>query len=178
MSNNTKWALDPTHSEINFKVKHMMISSVSGQFKQFDSSVETTGDDFTTAKINFTADVNSISTNNEQRDGHLKTGDFFDAENHPKLTFTSDKLEKVSGDDYKLHGTLTMRGVSKPVALNAEFGGIAVDGYGNTRAGFSLTGKINRKDFGVNFSMVTEAGGIVVGEDVKLDIHIQYIKQA
>lgn len=174
----TKWALDPTHSEINFKVKHMMISSVSGQFKQFDSSVETTGDDFTTAKINFTADVNSISTNNEQRDGHLKTGDFFDAENHPKLTFTSDKLEKVSGDDYKLHGTLTLRGVSKPVALDVDFGGIAVDGYGNTRAGFSLTGKINRKDFGVNFSMVTEAGGIVVGEDVKLDIHVQYIKQA
>jgi len=174
----TKWALDPTHSEINFKVKHMMISSVSGQFKQFDSNVETNGDDFTTAKINFTADVNSISTNNEQRDGHLKTGDFFDAENHPKLSFTSEKLEKVSGDDYKLHGTLTLRGVSKPVTLDVDFGGIAVDGYGNTRAGFSLTGKINRKDFGVNFSMVTEAGGIVVGEDVKLDIHIQYIKQA
>jgi len=156
----------------------MMISSVSGQFKQFDSNVETNGDDFTTAKINFTADVNSISTNNEQRDGHLKTGDFFDAENHPKLSFTSEKLEKVSGDDYKLHGTLTLRGVSKPVTLDVDFGGIAVDGYGNTRAGFSLTGKINRKDFGVNFSMVTEAGGIVVGEDVKLDIHIQYIKQA
>src|SRR5688500_12915798 len=106
----TQWALDPTHSEIQFKVKHLMISKVTGQFNNFTATVETVGDDFSTAKINFEADVNSISTNNEQRDAHLKNGDFFDVENHPKLTFVGDKLEQVDDENYLLHGTLTMRG--------------------------------------------------------------------
>lgn len=173
----TKWGIDPMHSEVTFKVKHMMISSVSGNFNKFDSAVETTGDDFTTARIDFSADVNSISTNNEQRDGHLKAGDFFDAENHPKLTFTSTKMEKKTDEEYKLHGNLSLRGVTKPIVLDVEFGGIAKDAYGNTRAGFSLAGKINRKDFGISFGMVTETGGIVVGDEVKLNMHVQYIKQ-
>ncbi|HLP13428.1 MAG TPA: YceI family protein [Flavobacteriales bacterium] len=173
----TKWGIDPMHSEVTFKVKHMMISSVSGNFTKFDSAVETTGDDFTTARIDFSADVNSISTNNEQRDGHLKAGDFFDAENHPKLTFTSTKMEKKTDEEYKLHGNLSLRGVTKPIVLDVEFGGIAKDAYGNTRAGFSLAGKINRKDFGISFGMVTETGGIVVGDEVKLNMHVQYIKQ-
>lgn len=174
----TKWAIDPTHSEVNFKVKHLLISNVSGHFKQFDSTVETTGDDFSTAKINFSADINSISTNNEQRDGHLKTGDFFDAENHPKLTFAGDKLEKTNGDNYKLHGTLTMRGTSKPVTLDVEHGGVTTDPWGNTRTGFEINGKINRKDFGVSFSMVSETGGILLGEEIKIHAATEFVKQA
>jgi polyisoprenoid-binding protein YceI len=174
----TKWALDPTHSEIHFKVRHMMVSWVTGSFKQFTAEVETDGDDFTTAKVNFAADINSISTNNEQRDAHLRTGDFFDAENRPLLTFKGDKLEKIDEENYKLHGTLTMRGVSKPVVLNAEFGGITQDPWGNTRTGFSVTGKINRKDFGVNFSMVSETGGILLGEDVSINSNVEFVKVA
>src|SRR4051812_39150519 len=120
----TKWSLDPSHSEILFKVKHMMISTVTGQFKKFDASVETEADDFTNAKVQFNADVDSVDTNNAQRDGHLKNGDFFDAENHPQLNFVSSKLEKIDNENYKMHGTLTMRGVSKEITLDVEFGGI------------------------------------------------------
>lgn len=171
-----KWILDPTHAEIQFKVRHMMVSWVTGSFKQFNAEVETDGDDFSTAKVNFTAEINSISTNNEQRDAHLRTGDFFDAENHQQLVFKSDKLEKIDDEHYKLYGTLTMRGVSKPVVLNAEFGGITQDPWGNTRTGFSVTGKINRKDFGVSFSMVSETGGILLGEDVSINSNVEFVK--
>jgi polyisoprenoid-binding protein YceI len=172
----TKWILDPTHSEIQFKVRHMMVSWVTGSFKQFNAEVETDNDDFTTAKVNFSADINSISTNNEQRDAHLRTGDFFDAENHQQLVFKSSKLEKIDDEHYKLHGTLTMRGVSKPVVLNAEFGGITQDPWGNIRTGFTITGKINRKDFGVSFSMVSETGGILLGEDVSINSNVEFVK--
>jgi polyisoprenoid-binding protein YceI len=174
----TKWAIDPTHSEIRFRVKHMMISTVTGQFNKFTASVETEGEDFSTAKVNFTAEINSISTNNEQRDGHLQAGDFFDAQNHPQLVFESDKMEKINNESYKLHGTLTMRGVSKKVILDAEFGGTTVDPWGNTRVGFSINGKINRKDYGVNFSMVSETGGILLGEEVKIQVDSEFVKQA
>jgi len=174
----TKWALDPTHSELQFKVKHLMISTVTGQFNQFSGSVETDEDDFTTAKIDFAADINSISTNNEQRDAHLKNGDFFDAENHPQLTFKSEKLEKITDDEYKLQGTLTMRGTSKKVNLNVEFGGITTDPWGNTRAGFNITGKINRQDFGVSFGAVTETGGLLLGDEVKIIANAQFVKKA
>jgi polyisoprenoid-binding protein YceI len=173
----TKWALDPTHSEVHFKVKHMMVSSVSGHFKTFNATVETEGDDIATAKVHFTADVNSISTNNEQRDGHLKTGDFFDTENHPQLIFDGAKLEHVEGDHYKMHGTLNMRGVSKPVTLNVEYGGVMQDPWGNTRSGFSVTGKINRKDFGVSFSMVSETGGLVLGDEVSISANAEFVKE-
>lgn len=174
----TKWALDPTHSEVQFKVKHLMISTVTGHFKKFDASVETQGEDFSTARIHFSADLDSITTNNEQRDGHLKTTDFFDAQNHPKITFEGNKLEKVSDEQYKLHGNFTIRGVSKPVVLDVEYGGIAKDPWGNTRAGFSVNGKINRKDFGINFGAVTETGGLVVSDDVKLHSNVEFVKQA
>ncbi|NEU07745.1 YceI family protein [Flavihumibacter sp. R14] len=173
----TKWVIDPTHSEIQFKIKHLMISTVSGQFKQFEGDAETESDDFETAKAHFSADINSISTNNEQRDEHLKNGDFFDAENHPQLTFTTENIEKIDDDDYKIHGILTMRGVSKNIVLDAEFGGITQDPWGNTRAGFELNGKINRKDFGVSFGMLTETGGIALGEEVKLLASVQFVKQ-
>ncbi len=176
--NSTRWAIDPTHSEIQFKVKHLMISTLTGKFNSFDSQVETIGEDFTMAKIKFTAAINSISTNNEQRDAHLLASDFFDAENHPLIIFEGSKMEKISDENFTIHGTITMRGVSKNIELNAEFGGIAQDNWGNTRAGFSVTGKLNRKDFGVSFSMLTETGGIALGEEVKILANVQFIKEA
>lgn len=170
------WALDPMHSEVLFKVKHLMISKVTGQFRKFDATVQTEGDDLTTAKINFTAEIDSISTNNEQRDAHLKNGDFFDAENHPQLTFESSKLEKIDDEQYKLHGTLTMRGNSKEVILDVEYGGTTQDPWGNTRAGFTVEGKINRKDFGVSFGAVSETGGVMLGEEVSIIAQVQFVK--
>ena len=175
--NTTKWALDPTHSEIQFKVKHLLVSTVTGHFKNFTATVDTDGDDFTTAKVHLTADINSISTNNEQRDAHLRAGDFFDAENHPQLIFEGNKLEKTGLDEYKLHGDLTMRGVTKPITLNVEFGGIVQDPWGFTRSGFNITGKINRKDWGVSFGMVSETGALLLGEDVTISANAEFVKQ-
>jgi len=174
----SKWAIDPTHSEIHFKVKHLMISSVTGQFNNFNATVETDGDDFTTARVHFSADINSISTGNEQRDAHLRSGDFFDAENHPQILFESKSIEKRDEENYKMNGTLTMRGSSHPVSIDLEFGGSTIDPWGNARVGFSLSGKINRKDYGVSFSMVSETGGILLGEEVKLLGNAEFIKQA
>lgn len=171
------WVLDPMHSEIQFKVKHLMITTVTGYFKSFDAKATTEGDDFSTASISFNADINSIDTNNEQRDGHLKSGDFFDAASHPKMTFENGKLTG-SGDEFTLNGDLTIRGTTKPVKLNVEFGGIAVDGYGQTKAGFTLSGKISRKEFGLVWDMVTEAGSVVVSDDVRINAEIQLTKQA
>lgn len=175
---NTTWALDPTHSELQFKIKHLMISTVTGQFNKFSGTVETDGEDFSSAKVHFQAEVNSISTNNEQRDGHLKAGDFFDVENYPNLVFEGDKMEKSGEDEYKLHGTITMKGVSNKVVLNIEFGGITQDSWGNTKAGFSVTGKINRGDYGISFGAVTETGGLVLGDEVKIIANVQFVKQA
>jgi polyisoprenoid-binding protein YceI len=172
---NTKWALDPTHSEVQFKIKHLMVSTVTGQFKQFNATVATDGDDLSTAKVHFTADVNSIFTNNEHRDAHLRNADFFDSENHPELIFDSTRFEKVDEENYKLHGVLNMRGVNKEVILDVEFGGIIQDPWGNTRAGFSVTGKINRKAHGV--VMPTEAGGALLGEVVALHANVAMVKE-
>jgi len=173
-----KWKIDPTHSEIQFKVKHLMITTVTGYFKQFDLEVETETDDFATAKkIEFTADINSIDTNNAQRDAHLKSAEFFDAENHAQLRFSS-KRYQVSGDEATLTGDLTIRGITKPVSVNVEFGGIVVDPWGQTKAGFTITGKISRKEFGLTWSAVTEAGQVVVSDDIRLHGEIQLVKQA
>ena len=174
----TKWVLDPSHSQIQFKIRHLMVSYVTGSFTQFDAFVETHGDDFATAKVKFTADVNSISTNNEQRDEHLKNNDFFDAENYPVLGFESTGLKKVSDDEFEVHGILTMRGFSKEIVLLAEYGGIMTDPWGNSRTGFSISGKINRKDFGVSFGMVSETGGVLLGDDVKISANVEFIKEA
>ncbi len=170
------WALEPSHSEITFKVRHMMISNVSGQFRKFESKVETEGDDLTTADVTFSADVDSISTNNEQRDGHLKSPDFFDAATYTQIVFESTSMEKTSDDTYTLHGNLTMRGVTNTIALDVEFGGIIKDPFGYTRAGFTVAGKVNRKDYGLNWSALTEAGGLVVSDDVKFEAHLEYVK--
>ncbi len=173
-----KWKIDPTHSEVQFKVKHLMITTVTGYFTEFDAEAETEGDDFSSvSKIEFTADINSISTNNEQRDTHLKSADFFDAEQFGKLTFTGNKYEQA-GDDYKLHGDLTLRGVTRPLTLDVEFGGIVVDPYGQTKAGFTVKGKISRKDFNLTWNAVTEAGQVVVSDDIRILCEIQLVKQA
>lgn len=168
-----KWKVDPAHSEVGFKVKHLMINNVKGNFKNFDIEVEATSDDFKSSSISFTADIASIDTGNEQRDQHLKTGDFFDAEHHPQITFVAKKYE---GSD--LLGDLTIRGVTKPVKLNVEFGGIAKDPWGNTKAGFSVAGKINRKEWGLNWNAALETGGFLVSDDVTIHAEVQLIKQA
>lgn len=172
----TNWALDASHSEIQFKVRHMMISNVTGEFQKFDASVTTEGDDFATAKINFTADVDSITTKNEQRDGHLKSEDFFDAANHPQIKFESTELKKVDDENYKLHGNLTIRATTLPIVLDVEYGGTIKDPWGNIRAGFVVEGKINRKEYGLHWSAVTEAGGLVVSDDVKLHAAVEFVK--
>jgi len=173
-----QWKIDPAHSEILFKVKHLMITTVTGYFKQFDLTVETESTDFNTAKnIVFTADINSIDTNNEQRDTHLKSADFFNAEEHAQLRFVGTKYE-AKGDEAKLHGELTIRGITKPLTVNVEYGGTVVDPYGQTKAGFTVNGKISRKEFGLTWNAVTEAGSVVVSEDIKIHAEIQLLKQA
>lgn len=173
-----KWKVDPAHSEIQFKVKHLMITTVTGSFKRFDLEVETENENFNSAKrIEFTTDVDSIDTNNAQRDTHLKSVDFFDAENHKQIQFKGVKYEG-SDDEAKLHGDLTIRGITKPVSLNVDFSGTVVDPYGQLKAGFTVTGKISRKDFGLTWGAVTEAGQIVVSDEIKIQAEIQLIKQA
>ncbi len=175
---NTTWKIDPSHSEVSFKAKHLMITTVTGYFKKFDLEAETGDDnDFTKAgRIVFTADIDSITTNNEQRDTHLKSADFFDAGNHSQLKFEGKNIEK-HGDDYQLTGELTIRGVTKPMTVNVEFGGIVVDPYGQTKAGFTVNGKLSRKSFGLTWDAVTEAGQVVVSDEIKIHAEIQLVKQ-
>jgi polyisoprenoid-binding protein YceI len=172
----TKWTLDPMHSDIHFKIRHLVISSVSGHLAKFNADVETEGDDFHTAKVYFTADVNSIDTGSAQRDEHLKSADFFDAANHPTIEFVSTGVEASGDNKFILNGNLTMRGVTKPVSLEVEFGGLMKDPYGNLKSGFEVTGKINRHDFGLQWSALTEAGGAVVGDEVKISAALEFAK--
>ncbi|MDQ6844568.1 MAG: YceI family protein [Bacteroidota bacterium] len=172
-----KWLVDPTHSEVHFKIKHLVISTVTGSFKKFSGTLEADKGDFSDAKVNFTIDATSIDTNNEQRDGHLKSEEFFDAEKYPELKFVSTSVSKQSDDEFLLTGDLTIRDVTKPVELNVEYGGETKDLYGQNKIGFDVSGKINRQDYGLKWSAVTEAGGLVVSNDVKLLISVQFIKQ-
>lgn len=172
----TKWNIDPTHSEVSFKVKHLVISTVTGYFKEFEGSAESDSDDFDGAAVTFSTSIDSITTNQIDRDNHLKSADFFDAENHPKLTFAG-KIENQEGN-YKLVGDLTVKGNTKPLTLDVEFGGIAGDPYGQTKAGFEIEGKISRKDYGLTWSPVTEAGSVVVSDQVRLILSVQLVKQA
>ncbi|GAB3665655.1 YceI family protein [Echinicola sediminis] len=170
-----KWTIDPTHSEINFKAKHLVISTVTGNFKKFDGEVESASEDFEGAKVAFSAEIDSIDTNQSDRDAHLKSADFFDAENHPKLVFSNGTLHK-NGGDYVLKGDLTIKDTTKPVSLSVDFGGVADDPYGNTKAGFELEGKVSRKEFGLTWNAVTEAGSIVVGDQIKILASVQLVK--
>jgi polyisoprenoid-binding protein YceI len=173
----TKWILDPAHSELTFKVKHLMISTVTGRFKDFSLTVETVGDDFSApSQISLKAATASIDTHNEQRDHHLRSADFFDAAGHPQLLFSGSDYA-VKGDTATLTGMLTIRGVSKNIVLEVEPGGIATDGYGQTKAAFAVSGKISRKEFGLTWNGITEAGGVVVSDEVKIHAEIQLIKQ-
>jgi len=167
-----KWIIDTTHSEVGFKVKHLMINNVKGHFKIFSGEVETSGDDFSSSKISFTADIASIDTGNEQRDQHLRSVDFFDAEKHPQLRFTSNDF-----DGSRLEGELTINGRTTTIKLNVEFGGIAIDPWGNTKAGFTISGKINRKDWGLNWNAALETGGVLVSEEVVINAEVQLVKQ-
>ncbi|KXO01150.1 hypothetical protein LS48_01380 [Aequorivita aquimaris] len=172
MEKKTNWSVDTAHSEIEFKVKHMMISTVTGSFSDFDASIEAADDSFKNAKFRFSAKIDSISTKNKDRDTHLKSDDFFNAEKFPKLTF-----ESKSFDGEKMVGDMTIRDVTKEITLDVDFNGIAVDPYGQTKAGFEATGTINRKDFNLNWNAVTEAGSIVVSDKVRLIANLQFIKQ-
>jgi polyisoprenoid-binding protein YceI len=173
---NITWTVDPTHSEVQFKVKHLMITTVTGYFKKFNLEVESATEDFATArKIEFTADIDSIDTNNAQRDAHLKSADFFHADQYNQLRFVGTKYE-AKGDEAKLHGDLTIRGVTKPVTVTVEFGGIVIDPYGQTKAGFTVSGKISRKEFGLTWNAVTEAGSVVVSDEIKIHSEIQLVK--
>jgi polyisoprenoid-binding protein YceI len=172
----TIWAIDPTHSEVNFKVKHLVISTVTGAFKKFEGTLESEEDDFNNALASFSLEADSIDTNVADRDNHLKSDDFFAADKYPTINFSNGKLTK-QGDRYELTGDLTIRDITKEVTLEVDFGGVMVDPYGQTKAGFELNGAINRKEFGLTWSAVTEAGGVVVGDVVKLSLNIQVVKQ-
>lgn len=169
----SKWSIDPSHSEIHFKVKHLMINTVTGSFKKFDASLETSSEDLTDAKITFSADIASIDTGMEMRDTHLKSNDFFNAEQYPQLTFASTAFIKTGDNTYKLKGDLTIGDITKPIELDVEYGGKMVDFYGNTKAGFEISGKLKRKEFGLTWDAVTEAGGVVVSDEVKLVLNVQ-----
>jgi polyisoprenoid-binding protein YceI len=166
----TKWGIDPTHTEVQFKVKHLVISTVTGTFNKFNGWAEAEEENFNGADIQFSIEAGSIDTNQADRDAHLKSPDFFDAANHPTIEFKG----KLNGE--KLSGHLTMRGKTLPVTLKAELGGVAKDPWGNTKAGFEISGTVNRKEFGLNWNAVTEAGGVLVGEDVKILINAQLVK--
>ncbi len=172
----TKWSFDKAHSKVQFKVTHMVISEVTGQFKNYDGTVEATKEDFTDAKINFTIDVSSIDTDNEQRDNHLKSDDFFNAEKYPKITFISKSFKKVGNNKFKLTGDLTIRDITKQVDLDVIYNGTVKDPWGNIRAGFKVTGRVNRFDFGLKWNALLELGGAVVDKDVDIIIDVELIK--
>lgn len=173
-----KWTIDPAHSDIQFKVRHMMISTITGSFQEFGADIEVLGDDLSTAKVEFWADASSITTNNEQRDGHLKSADFFGTADHPKITFKMKRAESVDKDgSWTLYGDLAMNGKSKEVKLDVEWGGVMKDPYGNTKAGVSIHGKINRKDWGLNWNTALESGGVLVSDEVRIACEVQLVKQ-
>jgi polyisoprenoid-binding protein YceI len=172
----TKWTTDPAHSEILFRVKHMMIANVKGEFRKFSVEASSEGAEFKADSIRLNIDTPSVFTNNEDRDNHLKSADFFDVENHKAMTFTGISMQKAANDNYQLKGNLSIRGISKEVVFDVEFGGINKDPWGNEKAGFSINGKINRKEWGLNWNAALEAGGVLVSDEVKLNAELQLIK--
>jgi len=173
----TKWILDPAHSVLGFRIKHLMISSVSGAFKNFRAEVKTNETDFSSAQIDLTAEMESVYTNNEQRDAHLRESDFFEVKKYPELKFRSTKIEKAGNDTFALYGDLTLKGITKPVTLHVEYNRVAKDPWGGERAGFVITGKINRSEWGINFNGVLEKGGVLLSDEVRIDSELQLVKQ-
>ena len=178
VSTKTKWVIDSAHSEIGFKVKHLVVANVRGSFKEFDTSIYTTEEDFMTAEIDFWINPASITIGNEKRDAHLKSADFFDVEKFKEINFTGNTFENAGGDGYSLYGDLTMKGIKKQIKLNVEFGGVVQDPWGNHKAVFNINGKINRKDWGLNWNAALETGGVLVSEDVWITCEVQLTKQS
>jgi len=174
----TKWVIDPVHSEISFKVKHLMISNVKGTFKEFDATVYTDGEDFSTSTIELILKPASVDTGVADRDGHLKSPDFFDIEKYDTMAFKSESLKKVDDENYELSGAMSIKGITKNLKLDVEFGGIMKDLWGNSKAGFTLNGKINRKDWDLTWNAALEAGGVLVGETVNIICEVQLLKQS
>ena len=174
MTDMKKWVLDPTHSELLFKVKHLMITNVKGEFTDFKGEITTTGEDFENARVNVSIKANSVYTNNNDRDQHLKSEDFFNVEKYDELTFVGTSFEKLDDENYRLKGDLTITGETRPISLDVEFGGRATDPWGNEKAGFSITGKINRKEWGLNWNSTLETGGVLVSDEVKIMAEVQF----
>ena len=171
----TKWIIDPTHSEVAFKVKHLVISTVTGYFRKFEGAAESASEDFNAASVTFSLDVNSIDTNQSDRDQHLKSADFFDTASFPSIAFAGKLVNQ--GGEYQLQGDLTLKGITQQVTLDITYGGTVADPYGQTKAGFEIEGKLNRKDFGLTWSAITEAGSVVVSDQVRLQLSVQLVKQ-
>ncbi|HTO16267.1 MAG TPA: YceI family protein [Edaphocola sp.] len=176
MSNNINWTLDQAHSEITFKVRHLMISNVKGHFGSFNANVATEGEDFSTAQVELTIDPNSLNTRNMDRDNHLKSADFFETEKYPQMIFKSTSIEKVDEHTFKMNGDFTIKELTKPITLNVEFGGVVTDPWGAQKAGFTVEGKINRKDWGLTWNAALEGGGVLVGEDIKINCEMELYK--
>lgn len=172
-----KWSIDPAHSEIQFKVKHLVISTVTGSFGEFSGEATTPEDTFEGGEISVKINAASISTNNEQRDGHLKSADFFETDGYPEITIKTTSIKQIDDDEYAISADLTMKGVTKAIEFKGEYGGKATDGYGNNKVGLEVKGKLNRKDFGLNWNAVVEGGGLTVSEEVKLIANLQFIQQ-
>ncbi len=174
-----KWVIDPAHSELGFKIKHLMISNVKGVFRSFEASIYTTGDDFMTAEVDCTLDTSSVETGSPERDKHLKGPDFFDAENYPQISFLANSYENVDNDgSYELWGDLTVRDITKRIKLDVEFGGVIKDPWGNEKAAFTINGKINRKDWGLVWNTAMETGGVLVSEEVRISCEVQLMRGA
>ena len=172
-----KWVIDPTHSEIGFKIKHLMISNVSGSFSEYEANMETENENLSTAQVQVTIKAASVSTNNKQRDQHLQNGDFFEVEKYPEITFRSTRIEKLDHEQFIVYGDLILKGIKKPVKLNVEHSGVTKDPWGGQRAGFTITGKIIRSEFGLSFNSVLETGGLALSDEVKIYSEIQLVKQ-
>lgn len=173
MSEKTKWTFDNAHTELGFKIKHLMISHIKGHFTEYKGSIYTTGDDFTTAEIDVWINPDSLVTKDEKRDAHLKSADFFDTEHHKEISFVSDTFEKTDDDNFEMWGTLSIKGIAKKIKLNVEYGGLIRDPWGADKAGFTITGKINRKDWGLVWNTALESGGVLVGDTVHIICEVE-----
>ena len=179
-TNKTKWVIQPSNSEISFKIKYLMICNIKGVFKNFSGNISTTGEDFMTSEIDFKLNPSSVSTGNEKRDGHLRDKDFFDVDNFKEITFIGKTYQKIDNNgSYELQGELTIKGITKPIKLDINFGGVMKDPqvFGEEKAGFSINGKINRKDWGLTWNTLLETGGLLIGDDVEINCEIVLIKQ-
>ena len=173
----TIWKIDPSHSTLGFSIDHLVISETVGEFKDYSVTVKADEKDFSDAKISVMIQSNSIDTEDEKRDEHLRSPEFFDVDKYPQIVFKSDEFRKSSNGDYKLSGTIQMHGVTKKIVLNAKFGGIVKDPWGGTRAGLKIWGVLDRYDFGLKYNSVMEAGGLSIGREVRVDCRVELVKE-